>query len=82
METDVLIALCIVAALVIGVNGALLLLARQRGRGRIREIDTLKTTFRRASNPWEKEDERLKELSERVAALKEKNSHPKDITHL
>ena len=74
MDTDVLIVLILVIALVVVVNG-LLVLAMRRGRtgGWIR---LWQQAARRTRNPWGEEDASLKELSDLVEKLKDSDLQP------
>jgi len=67
------IVLVILAAVLIGAN--LLMLGMLRGM-RGYKGDNFKN-FGDATKPWKKEDEGLKELSERVRALKSDQDEPK-----
>lgn len=69
MSEGVLLVICLTVVIVVGVNGALLV-ALRRGR-EAGQIDLLRRAAHRARNPWQPEDENLRELSERVEALKE-----------
>jgi len=69
MEIRVLIALLIVIALVVGVNG-LLLVALRKGRD-IQQIQLWQKAAHRARDPWQPENDDLAELSKLVSQLKE-----------
>ena len=69
MDPNVLLVLLILFILVVGVNG-LLIFTLRRGRGST-HIRLWRQVGRRARNPWEKEDQDLKELSKRVEQFKE-----------
>lgn len=72
MDGKVLLVLCLVAGLVIGVNGLLLL---SLSRGNLTwQVHLLREAGKRAARPWQGEDEALEELSRRVAALREDHS--------
>ncbi len=68
MEEGILLVICLTVVIVVGVNGALL--AALRRGNEAGQINMLRNTARRARAPWGSEDEGLKELSQRVAALK------------
>lgn len=75
MDSGMIVVLVIVFVLVVGVNGFLLLYLR-RGAGRPGEsgwFGLWKKVARRARNPWESEDNDLKELSTLVEKLKDRD---------
>lgn len=65
-----IVATCLIL-LIIGVN--LGLLAALRHRNVHNQFESLSRAIRRARQPWQEEDEQLKELSRRVADLQ---THP------
>ncbi len=69
MDGKVLLVLCLVAGLVIGVNGLLVLSLTRGNVGQ--QFHLLRQAGRRAARPWGEEDEALAELSRRVAALQD-----------
>jgi hypothetical protein len=69
MDNGILIVIIILLVLIVGVNGLLILgLRRGKGEGRIR---MMQRAARRVSDPWGKENEQLKELSDLVEKLKD-----------
>ncbi len=68
MDGKVLLVLCLVVALVIGVNG-LLFLSLSRGN-LSQQFELLRKAGQRAARPWQGEEKALEELSRRVAALR------------
>jgi len=68
-EPKVLVALCLVAVIVLGVNAMLLGALRAAGRkGNAWEL--MQRAGKTALRPWAAEDAQLEELSRRVAELK------------
>ncbi|MEW6718612.1 MAG: hypothetical protein AB1345_14070 [Chloroflexota bacterium] len=68
MKTDsVYFVLCLTAAIVVCVNGFILLAFRRKS---IQQIDILHKASQHARQPWKSEDEALRELAGRVSALK------------
>ncbi len=67
------IVLVILAVVLIGAN--LLMLGAARSMRGLRGSDFFKS-FGNATKPWKKEDEGLRELSERVRALKSNQDEP------
>ena len=71
MDPKVILVILIVAVLVIGVNGAMILFFRNwKGSDTMR---LWRQVGRRARNPWEKEDKDLEELSKRVEQFKNRD---------
>lgn len=68
MDTSrVWIVVCGTIFLVVGINAAIYaMLARQNG---VRQVDLLRTAFRRSRQPWQPEEDALRELSQRVKDL-------------
>jgi hypothetical protein len=62
------VVICLVVAIVVVVNGGLVLAIR-RGRT-IREVEMLRRAAKAARNPWVDQDKEMSELRERVAELK------------
>jgi hypothetical protein len=69
------IVLIILAVVLVGAN--LLMLGAARGIRSFKGGDLFKS-FGNATKPWKKEDEGLRELSERVRALKSSQQDPPD----
>jgi hypothetical protein len=65
----VLIVVCLTLLIVVGVNAAIYFLIR--GSGTVTQIDLMRRAIGRARKPWLDEEEALKELSQRVASLRE-----------
>lgn len=61
------LAIGLIAVIVVGINAALISLWRHRGK---RETGFLAKAGKPLYNPWAREDARLQELSQRVAALR------------
>jgi hypothetical protein len=59
---------CLVAVMVIGINGLLILALWRRQPNK--ELDMFRGATRVLRNPWQVEDDALEELSKRVASLK------------
>jgi hypothetical protein len=68
MDGNILLVICLTVLIVVGVNGFLLVLLRRKDEPG--QIHLFRQAVRRARDPWHTEDAGLKELSERVAALK------------
>jgi hypothetical protein len=64
------LVICITLVIVIGVN-AVIFAALRRGN-EAGQIELLRRAAKQVKQPWSKEDDALKELSKRVAELKEK----------
>jgi hypothetical protein len=71
MDTGVLLAILIFMILVVGVNAALVLLARRNNMAT--GIRLWRKALRRARNPWEPENKDLEELSRLVDSLKDQD---------
>ena len=70
METDkVVIVVCLTLFLVIGINAALYVALRRGQEASL--IDLTRKSFQHLRDPWQEEDQSLKELSRRVAGLKQ-----------
>ncbi len=69
MESKAILAIIIVILLVLGVNGILYLLLRKGQTNQ--HLELWQRAVRRASNPWQDEENNLKELSKLVEELKE-----------
>jgi hypothetical protein len=68
VEEGILLVICLTVVIVVGVNGALL--AALRRGNEAGQINLLRKATHRACDPWGSEDAGLKELSQRVAALR------------
>ena len=68
--------LCLALFLGAGIPAAVYM-ALRRDRGGVGQVELLQRAAHRARNPWSDEDENLKELSQRVAAYKEKPGEDK-----
>jgi hypothetical protein len=78
MDTEkafVVIGLTLV--LVILFNLAIYFSVKRRGKNPTGQIEMFSKVFKRASDPWEEEKERLKELSDIVSGL-QRNSTPRE----
>ncbi|NPV75611.1 MAG: hypothetical protein HPY59_04470 [Anaerolineae bacterium] len=73
LETWV-VAICLILLIVV-INLGLLVTLRRRSIHN--QFEPLSRAIRRARRPWQEEDEQIKELSRRVAALQ---SHPAPIS--
>lgn len=62
------LVICVTLFIVVGINAAIFVSARRRNT--IGQIELLRRAAGRARKPWGNEDANLKELSQRVAALK------------
>lgn len=71
-----LIVVCLTLLIVVGVNAAIYVLVK--GSGTVTQIDLMRRAFGRARRPWSDEDEALKELSQRVASLRQPLTEAKD----
>jgi hypothetical protein len=67
--SKVLPVICLALIIVIGVNAALFVALRRGNEAG--QIELFRRAAQRAREPWKAEDEALKELSRRVAALKD-----------
>lgn len=70
----VLAVLCLVALIVVGINGILLIALLRRNPSR--EINLYRRVATTASAPWKEEDDALDELSRRVARLRRQDPEP------
>ena len=73
------VVICLAVAIVIAVNGGLVLAVRRGGTQR--QVEMLRRAARVARNPWADQDKEMSELRERVAQLEAKNgssSEPED----
>ena len=66
-KAGLVVAVTLIAVVVLN---AVIYLALRRGKT-IQQIELLRRAVKRARHPWETEDENLKELSQRVAQLKQ-----------
>jgi hypothetical protein len=76
MEIKVILALAIVIALVVGVNGYLLA-ALRKGRS-FQHIQLLQKAARRARDPWQPENKDLAELSRLVSQFKDSGENAEE----
>lgn len=74
------VAMGIIAVLLLVTNLSLLSLLRKKNNSDQSSTSILSDTMKALKNPWEKEDQPLKELSEQVARLKDFNQE-KDTTN-
>lgn len=72
------IAIGIMAALLLVTNLSLLSMLRKRSNSPS-ESSILAETMKTLKNPWQREDEPLRQLSEQVARLKEMNGQRNDL---
>lgn len=77
-ETRVIVALCLVIALVIGINAALFYSLRNTRTTRY--IQLWQKAAKKARDPWKQEDEALQKLSELVTQFKEEQESSDDET--
>jgi hypothetical protein len=71
------VVICLAVAIVVAVNGGLVLAVRRGGTQR--QIEMLRRAAKAARNPWVDQDKEMSELRERVAQLKaesESSSEP------
>ncbi len=71
------VVICLVVAIVIAVNGVLVLAVRRGGS----EVEMLRRVAKAARNPWGSQEKEMSELRERVAQLKSEstsNSGPEE----
>jgi hypothetical protein len=68
MDPKYLFILCLVLFIVVGINAAIF--ATLRRKNEIGQIELIRRAVKRAQNPWEDEEEALKELAKRVGELK------------
>jgi ribosomal protein S9 len=71
-----LIVVCLTLLIVIGVNAAIYVMVK--GSGTVTQVDLMRRAFGRARRPWSDEDEALKELSQRVATLRQPSTDEED----
>lgn len=69
---EVILAICVTALIVVGVN-AILYLALRRGKAS-GQIELMRRAVKTARQPWKSEDDDLEELSRQVEELKKKES--------
>jgi hypothetical protein len=73
------VVICLAVAIVIAVNGGLVLAVRRGGTQR--QVELLRRAAKAARNPWVDQEKEMSELRERVAELKSEsrsNSEPDD----
>lgn len=74
------VVICLAVALVIAVNGGLVLAVRRGGTQR--QVEMLRRAAKAARNPWANQEKEMSELRERVAQLESEStsrSGPEDI---
>jgi hypothetical protein len=64
------LVICLTVVMVIFINLAIFSLLRRGPGSNINQVEMLRRAARRARQPWQEEDDNLKELSRQVAALK------------
>lgn len=67
------VAPAIIILVVVVINVGLIYALRSKNTGE--QLDLLRKAGQSARNPWQKEDARLKELSEKVAHLQKSENH-------
>ncbi len=70
------IVVCLTLVVVIGINAAIYVMVK--GSGTVTQVDLLRRAFGRARKPWADEDEALKELSQRVASLRQEENREEE----
>lgn len=75
-ETRVIVALCLVAVLVIGINAALFFSLRKTST--TRHVQLWQKAAKRVREPWKDEDEALQNLSKLVSQLREEQESAED----
>jgi len=73
------VVVCLAIAIVVAVNGGLVLAVRRGGTQR--QVEMLQRAAKAARNPWGDQEKKMSELRERVAQLKpdsETNTEPDD----
>lgn len=73
------VVICLAVAIVVAVNGGLVLAVRRGGTQR--QVELLRRAAKAARNPWVDQEKDMSELRERVAELKaesESSSEPDD----
>ncbi|UCH59194.1 MAG: hypothetical protein JSV61_13370 [Anaerolineales bacterium] len=76
------LVICLTLFIVIGINAAIY--ASIRRGNTVGQIELLRKAAKRARNPWEDEDEALKELSKRVSELRKDGydeAHDRDFSN-
>ena len=66
------VVICLVVAIVIAVNGGLVLAVRRGGTQR--QIEMLRRAAKAARNPWANQEKEMSELRERVAQLESEST--------
>lgn len=82
MEMDrALLVVCLTVGAVILFN-VMIYLSLRRGKG-VTSVDLMRRAARRARNPWQDEDDALRELSEIVSGLRsgKEESPPEEMEH-
>ena len=64
------VVICLVVAIVIAVNGGLVLAVRRGGS----EVEMLRRAAKAARNPWASQEKEMSELRERVAQLESEST--------
>ena len=70
MNSSILLVIFLVILIVVGVNGVLFLMIRGKKTFNTKSFQMLQKAAKRAQNPWESENDALKELSDLVDNLK------------
>lgn len=65
------LVICLTVAVVAFINLAIFSLLRRGSGSSLNQVEMLRRAARRARQPWQEEDDNLKELSRQVAALKQ-----------
>ena len=74
MDSSIVLVILLVILIVVGVNGFLFLMLRGKKTLKLNSFKMLQKATDRARNPWEEENNALKELAELVENLKDKES--------
>ncbi len=69
---------CLTLFLVVGINAAIFVWVS--GKHTVGQIELLRRATHRARQPWNSEDQALKDLSQAVASLKQMEPHPTEKT--
>jgi hypothetical protein len=73
------VVICLAIAIVVAVNGGLVLAVRRGGTQR--QVEMLRRAAKAARNPWDDQEKKMSELRERVAQLEAESgstSEPND----
>jgi len=74
------VVICLAVAIVIAVNGGLVLSLRRGGTHR--QVDLLRRAAKAARNPWVDQEQKMSELRERVAQLESESVNRDDTEEL